>query len=77
MSVIVACIVYIGMAFILPGMLKGPLFAVLAKMVSSWAKWVALFFLIPGAISALLQWRRGELFRSQTSLSTIRNKKVG
>jgi hypothetical protein len=57
------------MAFILPGILKGALFTVLAKAVSSWAKWVALFFLIPGAVSALLQWRRGELFKSQISLS--------
>jgi restriction system protein len=73
MSVIVACTVYIGMAFVLPGMLKGPMFTALAKVVSSWAKWVALFFLIPGAVSALLQWKRGELFKSQTSLSTIRN----
>jgi restriction system protein len=73
-SVIVAFIAYIGIKFIIPAIIGGsPFFNGIARGLSSWAKWVALFFLILGAISALFAWRRGELLRGQTSIRTIHN----
>jgi len=71
-SVIVACFVFVGLRFILPGTMKTPIFSGVAQLVSSNAIWIALFFLIPGAISALAAWRRGELLMGQTSISNIR-----
>lgn len=74
MSVIVACIAFIVVRFVVPATMKGsPLLGAAARQLSSYAVWVALFLLIPGGISALLSWRRGELLRGQTGLSTIRN----
>jgi restriction system protein len=72
-SVIFASFVFVGLRFILPGTMKTPIFSGAAQLVSSNAMWIALFFLLPGAISALTAWRRGELLMGQTSLSTIRN----
>jgi restriction system protein len=71
-SVIVACFVFVVLRFFLPGVLKGPIFSGLAQLVSSNAIWIALFFLLPAAISALAAWRRGELLKGQTSIASIR-----
>ena len=71
-SVIFACFVFVGLRFIFPGTMKGPIFSGLAQLVSSWAIWIALFFLLPGAVSALAAWRRGELLMGQTSITNIR-----
>jgi H+/Cl- antiporter ClcA len=69
-SVIVAFIAYIGIKFVIPAIMGGsPLFNGIALLLSSWAKWVALFFLILGAISALFAWRRGELLRGPATTS--------
>ena len=73
MSVAVACLVFVALRFILPGMMQGPSHSSLARLASSLAIWVALFFLIPGVISALQAFKRGELLKGQTSVSTIRN----
>ena len=73
-SVIVAFIVYIFVKSIFPAILSGsPLFNGITKLLSSWAIWIAIFFLIPGAISALAAWKRGELLKSQTSIKSIQN----
>jgi restriction system protein len=71
-SVIFSCFVFVGLRFILPGTMKTPVFSGVAQLVSSNAIWIALFFLIPGAISALAAWRRGELLMGQTSIGSIR-----
>ena len=71
-SVIFACLVFVGLRFILPGTMKTPIFVGVAQLVSSNAIWIALFFLLPGAISALAAWRRGELLMGQTSIGSIR-----
>lgn len=71
-SVIVAFIVYIGIKFVLPAIMKGILIGV-PQLLSPFAIWIALFFLVPGAISALAAWKRGELLMGQTSIGTIRN----
>ena len=73
MSVVVSAGVYLGLRLVLPVLMRGPPFSGLARLGSSLAMWVALFFLIPGAISALRSSRRGELLRGQESVSTIRN----
>jgi len=72
-SVIVACFVFIGAKFIVPAVIKGNLFfGAAARTVSSYAIWIALFFLIPGVLSALRGRRRGELLSGQTSIATLR-----
>ena len=71
-SLIFACLVFVGLRFILPGTMKTPIFSSAAQLVSSNAVWIALFFLIPGAISALAAWRRGALLMGQTSIVSIR-----
>ncbi len=72
-SVIVACVVFVGLRYLLPSMMKGPIFSGLAQLFSSYAIWVALFFLLPGAISAFAAWRRGALLKRQTGIASIRN----
>jgi len=71
MSVIAAIIVFTGMKFVVPTILKGPLFIGLAKLSSSFAWLIACIFLLPGAISMFNAWRKGELFRSQTGLTSL------
>jgi len=71
MSVIAAIIVFVGMKFIVPAVLKGPLFSGLAKLSSSLAWVVACVFLLPGAISLFNSWRKGELFQRQTGLDSL------
>ena len=71
MSVAIACLVFVTLRFILPGMMASH--SGLARLASSVAIWVALFFLIPGSISALQAFKRGELLKGQTSIATIRN----
>ncbi len=71
MSVAVACLVFVTLRFILPGMMSS--YSGLARLASSLAIWVALFLLIPGGMSALQAFKRGELLKGQTSISTIRN----
>ncbi len=71
MSVIAAIIVFVGMKFIVPAVLKGPLFSGLAKLSSSLAWVVACIFLLPGAISLFNAWRKGELFQRQTGLDSL------
>ncbi|MDD5009240.1 MAG: topoisomerase DNA-binding C4 zinc finger domain-containing protein [Syntrophorhabdaceae bacterium] len=74
-SIIVAFIAYIGIKFIIPSIIGGsPLFKGVAILLSSFAIWVALFFLVIGAISALFAWRRGELLTGLTSVKTIRRQ---
>lgn len=72
-SVIFAGIVFIGMKFVLPSMLRGPLFSGVARLSSSWALLVACVFLLPGVISMINAWQKGELLKSQTSLSSLLN----
>jgi len=73
-SVMVACIALSVARFVLPAIMEGsPFMGPLARQFSSYAVWIALLFLIPGVVSGLRAWRRGELLRGQTSLSTIRN----
>lgn len=73
-SVIVAFIAYIGVKFILPAILSGSkLLSGIPQLLSPWAMWIAIFFLVPGAISALTAWKRGKLSKSQTSIGTIQN----
>ena len=73
-SVVVACMVLFVTRFVIPAIMKGsPFVSPLARQVSSYAVWIALLFLVPGGISALRAWRRGELLSGQTGLSTIRN----
>lgn len=71
MSVIAAIIVFTGMKFVVPVILKGPLFTGLATLLSSLAWLIACIFLLPGAISMFNAWRKGELFRSQTGLTSL------
>lgn len=71
MSIIAAVIVFVGMKFFVPVVLKGPLLSGIAKLVSSLAWLVACVFLLPGAISMFNAWRKGELFQSQTGLSSL------
>lgn len=71
MSVITAIIVFTGMKFVVPLILKGPLLSGIAKLSSSLAWLVACIFLIPGAISIFNAWRKGELFQSQTGLASL------
>ena len=59
------------MKFAVPAILKGPLFSGLAKLSSSFAWLVACIFLLPGAISMFNAWRKGELFQSQTGLTSL------
>jgi restriction system protein len=74
MSVVVACIVFVVLRFIIPAMMKrSPLLGPAEQQISSYAVWVSLFFLVPGGISAALAWKRGELLKGTTSLSAIRN----
>jgi len=70
-SVIAAIIVFTGMKFFVPAVLQGPLLSGLAKLSSSLAWLVACIFLLPGAISAFNAWRKGELFQSQSGLSSL------
>ncbi len=73
-SIIVAFIMFVGLKFVIPAILKGHiLFTGLAMLVAAIAPWVALLCLFCGAMSAYRSWRRGELLRGQTSISTIRN----
>ncbi len=58
MSVIAAIIVFTGMKFVVPTILKGPLFIGLAKLSSSFAWLIACIFLLPGAISMFNAWRK-------------------
>ena len=72
-SVIVAGIAFIGLKFLLPAVLRGPLFSELAKLCSSWALLVACIVLLPGMISVFNTWRKGELLKSQKGLSSLLN----
>jgi len=71
MSVIAAIIVFTGMKFVVPAILKGPLFSGLAYLSSSLAWLVACIFLLPGAISMFNAWRKGRLFQKQTGLDSL------
>jgi restriction system protein len=72
MSVTVAAIVFITMKLILPVVLVSPVFSGMAKLSSSSALLVASIFLIPGFVSLFNAWQKGELFKNQTGLSSIR-----
>lgn len=71
MSVVVAGIVFVGMKFFLPAMLKGPFFSVIGLLSANLAWLGACIFLLPGSVSVVNAWRKGELFRSQTGLSSL------
>ena len=71
MSIVAAGIVFTAMKFAVPVILKGPLFSGLATLSSSLAWLVACIFLLPGAISMFNAWRKGELFQSQTGLTSL------
>lgn len=71
MSVITAIIIFVGMRFVVPAVLNGPLLSGLAKLSSSLAWLVACIFLLPGAISLFNAWRKGELFQKQTGLDSL------
>lgn len=73
MSVMFAAVVFLALRFILPGMMQVPLLSGLARACSSSAIWIAFFFLVPGAMSALRSFKKGQLLRGQTGLSTIRD----
>lgn len=73
MSVIVAGIFFVGLKFVLPALLKGPLFSGIAQLFSSWALVGACVLLLPGVLSAFNAWRKGQLLKSQKSLSSLLN----
>jgi len=70
-SVVVSFCIFMGLRFILPALVQGSLFCRLGGLCQLLAKWIALAFLIPGAISAFRSFKRGELLEGQTSISTV------
>jgi restriction system protein len=73
MSVLVACAVFVALRFIAPVVLQRTPLSGVARLGSSLAIFAAILCLIPGGISLLRALIRGELLKSQTSISTIRN----
>lgn len=71
-ALVVAFVIYMLMRFALPSQLHGPVFVGLGQMIASWAKWVALFFVMVAGLSALFQHRRRILLESQRDIESIR-----
>ena len=72
-SVAVSFCVFMGLRFILPALVQGSPFCRLGGLCQVLARWIALAFLIPGAISAFRSFKRGELLKGQTSISAVRS----
>lgn len=72
-SVVVAAVVYLGLTFLFPMVMKGGLLApTFGKVAVAAAPWLGLLFLIPIPFSLINAARRRRLLDTQRNLSTIR-----
>jgi restriction system protein len=72
-SVVLSFIVFVSAKILLPAIhFQNPIYAGMAKMGHELAGTLALILLLPAAISALTAWKKGQLFKRQTGIGSIR-----
>lgn len=73
-SVLFSGVAYVGLKWILPGMVSGNMFAEgIAKGLSPMAHFFALVLFIPAPISFFNAWRKRQLLEKQKGIETIRS----
>jgi hypothetical protein len=71
LSVVVAAFVFVMARFVLPGMLTGPMFTPLSRLISFAGTALAVLFLIPGAISFVRgRWMKSEPQNSRSATTS-------
>jgi restriction system protein len=72
-SVVLSFIAFVSVKFLLPAIhFQNPFYAGMAKMGYELAPILAVILLLPGVVSAFNAWRKGQLFKQQTGIASIR-----